>query len=164
MEMDIFIDFKNYSRESSVFKGTGAQAIVSKEEKYLLLTSKFGDCKFPGGGVEEGETLIDTLIREVREETGFQILTDSIRKYGVTLEKRRGKQADVMIMDSHYYFCRIGHDVVEKMLDPYEEEYDYQNEWMPLEEALVRNKQKVDLDACPWIVRDIEVMERLLQK
>ncbi|MBI6015060.1 NUDIX domain-containing protein, partial [Clostridium perfringens] len=37
----------------------------------LLDISNRGDYKFPGGGVEKGETPEETLRREVQEETGY---------------------------------------------------------------------------------------------
>jgi len=39
-----------------------ARAIISEEDNYLLIYSKYGDYKSPGGGMEKGETLEDTLL------------------------------------------------------------------------------------------------------
>lgn len=41
------------------------------EEKYLMLDWKNGWTGFITGGVEEGEDLVDTIIREIEEETGY---------------------------------------------------------------------------------------------
>lgn len=46
--------------------------------------------KFPGGGMEEGETLEDTLIREMLEETGYKVKPDSIREFLKVKERRKG--------------------------------------------------------------------------
>lgn len=55
-----------------------------------MIQSKYGDYKFPGGGMEEGENRIDTLAREIKEETGFDLLPNSAEYYGTVTEKRRG--------------------------------------------------------------------------
>ena len=47
--------------------------VVIQSEK-VLLVPQFGDgYDIPGGGVDLGELLTDTLVREVREETGMMI-------------------------------------------------------------------------------------------
>lgn len=46
--------------------------------------------------MESGEELVDTLIREIQEETGYYVIRNSIEKYGKVLEKRKGKKDDVI--------------------------------------------------------------------
>lgn len=50
-------------------------ALMEKEGKYLLVKARHGAAKGlwnnPGGHQEEGETLEETVKREVKEETGF---------------------------------------------------------------------------------------------
>ncbi len=43
------------------------RAVVIRDGKILMLHSNKGDFKFPGGGVESGETHKQGLIREVLE-------------------------------------------------------------------------------------------------
>ncbi len=56
-------------------EATSAGAILFRdsrdEREYLLLKSRPGDWEFPKGGVEPGEELQQTAIREVREEAGI---------------------------------------------------------------------------------------------
>ncbi len=59
-------------------------AIISKGGKVLLLMRHGNDqfpnlYEFPGGGVEETETLEDALVREVYEESGLKV--KSILRY-----------------------------------------------------------------------------------
>jgi 8-oxo-dGTP diphosphatase len=41
--------------------------------RVLLIRSPHRDWEFPGGQVEEGESLTEALVREVREETGVEV-------------------------------------------------------------------------------------------
>lgn len=162
--MEFTIDLKNYHSESSVFKRSASRGIISKGDKYLLIFSKYGDYKFPGGGVNPGEDLRDTLIREVKEETGYQVIRDSLKPFGKVLERRKGAHEDILEMDSNYFLCDVASEAGSRNLDEYKKEYDYQVVWMPLSHAIEKNKRVIDLDTCPWVIRDTKVMEYLIDK
>jgi 8-oxo-dGTP pyrophosphatase MutT (NUDIX family) len=57
-------------------EATSAGAILFRDTRgrreYLLLKSRPGDWEFPKGGVENGEELQQTAIREVKEEAGIE--------------------------------------------------------------------------------------------
>ncbi len=80
--MDILVDFKNYDREETIFKRTASRAIISDGKKYLLITSKYGDYKFPGGGQDKGENLVDTLIREIQEALAVHSMKRNLAETG----------------------------------------------------------------------------------
>lgn len=162
--MNLTIDLKNYSSESTVFKRTAVRGIIRKGKLYLMIFSKYGDYKFPGGGMEEGEALEETLVREVQEETGFRVIKSSIEEYGTVLERRKGVYEDLLEMLSHYYFCDVEDEAVSRNLDEYEKEYDYRIVWLRLQDAIERNKLMTDLENCPWVVRDTKVMELLAEE
>jgi len=53
--------------------------VVNETGQVLLLKSpRYGDWEFPGGQVEEGETIPDALEREVFEETGILVKVKSL--------------------------------------------------------------------------------------
>ncbi len=159
--MDIIIDLNNYSSDSPLFRRTAARAIVSRDGKYLLVFSSYGDYKFPGGGREENEELEDVVVREVQEETGYQVIRESITEFVTVLERRQGKHGDLLEMESHYFLCDVGPRCGDRRLDPYEEEYGYEVVWLSLPEAVSRNRLVKDFDACPWVIREVRVMEKL---
>jgi len=58
----------------------GSSAIVVNGEGRILLQRRTdsGNWALPGGTMDIGETLAHSLIREVKEETGFDVRTDRI--------------------------------------------------------------------------------------
>lgn len=162
--MHIKIDLKNYDHKNTVFKRTAARAVINYENKYLLIFSKLGDYKFPGGGVEDVEKLEDTLLREVMEETGYLLDRGSIKQYGCVYERRKGEQNDILEMESYYFFCQVHSFTGNRNLDRYEAEYDCQIGWLTLREAIERNRQIVDSHSCPWVIRELVVMESLIDR
>ena len=55
----------------------GVGAVIVQDGKVLIVKRKYdplaGQWSLPGGGVELGETLEDSIVREMREETGLDI-------------------------------------------------------------------------------------------
>lgn len=45
----------------------------------MMHSKKYNYYKLPGGGIEPEETLEDTLIREVREESGLIVKAETIK-------------------------------------------------------------------------------------
>jgi 8-oxo-dGTP pyrophosphatase MutT (NUDIX family) len=55
----------------------GAAALVLNDEGHVLLVKhSYGplNWELPGGAAEHGESIVDTAVREVREETGFRVI------------------------------------------------------------------------------------------
>lgn len=58
---------------------TGGAIIRDPAGRILLQQrSDYGDWGLPGGGMEPGETIEDTMRREVREETGLKVAESSL--------------------------------------------------------------------------------------
>ena len=78
---------------------TARAIVVNGEGLYAVLhAQKFGLYSLPGGGIEEGESIKDALIREIYEETGCSC--DEVFRLGVVSENRY--HADYTALS--YYF------------------------------------------------------------
>ena len=57
-------------------------ALIEKQGRYLLIEESkqpvCGTWNLPGGHVEPGETLVDAILREVREEAGVEVSLDGL--------------------------------------------------------------------------------------
>ena len=84
---------------------TVAAALIRDGDKFLL-TKRFEDAhlgglwEFPGGKVEEGESLEDALIREIREELGVEIEIGPL--YFTQAHQYPGR-----LVHLHFFECRI---------------------------------------------------------
>lgn len=142
------------------------RGIIVRDKKLLLVHSdKYGEYKFPGGGVEEGESRTAALIREVREETGLSVLPGSIREYGQTIERRRDRFADgIFEQYSYYYLCDVSEEAGKQQLDAYEEEYGYKPMLAPVDMAIAANDMRIDDPVnIPWTVRELFMLRYLKQ-
>ena len=68
MRLLFTIDPKDYDPHGKGFVRDSARAVIVCGEKVAMVHSlKYDYYKFPGGGIEPGETLVDAVIRETRE-------------------------------------------------------------------------------------------------
>lgn len=83
------LDSKDYDDTHSVTVKNTVRAIICRDGRYAMQQNRDGIYKIPGGGVENNESLLDTLCRETLEETGLVVIRDSVREIGDVLELRR---------------------------------------------------------------------------
>ena len=108
MERILLMDEKNYDPSLPEIRRTAVRGIISCGGKMLFIKSRYGEVKLPGGGQEEGESDLDTLVREVREETGFEVIRGSARPFGYIEEKRLSvNEPMIWHQFSRLYFCEV---------------------------------------------------------
>lgn len=159
------IDKKDYAPRAKVFHRIAVRGVIRQEGKYAMICSeKYGEYKFPGGGRKEGEQLEDTLLREVKEETGLIVKPQTIKYVGRVEERRGGEHGDIVEQISHYYICEVEKERAERSLDEYEKEYGYTLKFVSLEEAIRNNERLFGTKGIPWVERDTAVMKWLSAK
>lgn len=142
MQFDLtFITDELPEEQAEIKKRSAVRGIVHYQNKLLMVCTKEGDYKFPGGGIEEGESEKEALLREITEETGY---TDI--HIGLAVGKTFEQNIDVddpaiyFQMESCYYECWL---MSEKRMDgaglDYEEKEGFHPEFVTVEEALAKN-------------------------
>lgn len=82
-------------------KAARAVLLDNAGKVHMLNVSKHGYHKLPGGGIDEGEEIIEALERELMEEVGCK--AEIIRQLGYIIEYR---DYDELIQTSYCYLAR----------------------------------------------------------
>lgn len=111
------------------------------EEKYFVTQRGYGPFaggwEFPGGKIEQGETKVEALIREIKEELDVRI---EVKDFFHTVEY----DYDTFHLTMHCYIC--------KLID---------HEIKLLEHANAKWLAKDQLNTVDWLTADIEIIEKL---
>lgn len=95
--------------------------------------------QFPGGHLEEGETLEECLIREIKEETGIELKDYSLTPFLKTIYYTENYKGSGKNRKNEIYFYVVNTDEVVNIdnssLDDWEREGNYIAKTMPIEEA-----------------------------
>ena len=172
-------DYKNYEPDWPSSSRPSARAIIltdnpplSPSDKIALAYAKnLGYYKFPGGGIHEGEENTAALIREVAEETGLEVIPESIKEAGLVSRVMQSEMFSktIFIQDSFHYFCKVKTDADGKLiiknqkLDDYEKDDGFELRIVTVDEAIQTNLHfKSDNYAkLDMIARETLVMEKL---
>lgn len=132
-----------------VFDRPSVRAIILRGGRVAMVHSlKYDYYKFPGGGIEAGESHLDALLRETREEAGLRILPESVRSYGVVPRAERepangihAGEYDFFTQDNFYSLVSAAPERTAQELDDYEAEEGYTPEWVAPETAIAANRR-----------------------
>ena len=135
------LDKKNYNPNGSVFSRPSVRGIILRDGKIAMMHSiKYNYYKLPGGGMESGESYEETLIREVREESGLVVKPETIREFGYVRRIENGRFEDIFVQDNYYFICEAEEVIVRQELDDYEAEEQFTLEFVPVTEAIRVNE------------------------
>lgn len=123
MNLLFTIDTKDYDPNGTSFVRPSVRAVIIRGGKVAMVHSLMYDYyKFPGGGIEPGESQVETLIRETAEEAGLRVIPSSIQEYGYVHRVEKGDREDFFIQDNYYYICQAEETQISQNLDDYEAE------------------------------------------
>jgi 8-oxo-dGTP diphosphatase len=146
---------------------TAVRAVIQRGQELLMVfSSAVGDYKFPGGGVDNGESHEQALARELREECGVSLLSVE-GELGAVIEYNfpKEKDYDAFKMTSFYYYCRAGNEFGAQELNDYEKVLGFKPVWVGIDFAISANNSLFNLDIAPaWLQREIFVLECIRYK
>ncbi len=139
------MDLKNYKMGGEIVVRPSARGVVLGDSNNVAMVHslKHGYYKFPGGGVEEEETIREALVREVREEVGLVVIPETIQEFGLVPRLFRGMFEDILQEDNYYYICRAEKERVSQKLDAYEDDEQFVLSWVRADEAIEANAEAV---------------------
>jgi 8-oxo-dGTP pyrophosphatase MutT (NUDIX family) len=150
-----------------VIERTAVRGVLFRGPDLLLLSSRHGDYKFPGGGVEPGESFDQALRREFREECGYDEVVVG-PELATTREEVPAFDAeyDVFAMTSYYFTCSGGVPGAAQELEGYEADLELTPVWISASDALAANQRVLasGVGVMRWLVREIAVLEWLSER
>ena len=165
MKLIAIYDEKNYNENWPRIVRKAVRGIIIKNNKVALVRSeKEGFYKFPGGGIEKGESHLDALIREIEEETGLIAISDSIKEFGLIHEIRKSILEENEIFDqlSYYYLIDVKEEVGVQKLENYEIELGYKLEWVDIKNAYQINSEIGKKYETKFILREAHILKLLM--
>ena len=157
-------DRKDYSPYARRTVRRASRAIILRAGEIAMVKSeREGFYKFPGGGIESGETREGALCREVREETGLIVRGDTIRPFGIIREVHSDlfRHGCVFEQVSYYYRCEVLNEIDKPELDAYESELGFKLVFVPIATAIAENTRHAAGMRTSFLRRELRVLEML---
>lgn len=163
MKLLACFDEKNYTDTTKILEKTNIRGIILLDGKLAMQRDKDGVYKIPGGGMEQGESHVETLARELREEVGLVLQADTLIELGEITEIRRDIfDADTKyIAHSLFFACKVTDERLPITPTASEIKKGYQAVWATPEEIYETNTR---LGKDPWIERDTAFIKMLLDE
>ena len=141
MKLLFEIDRKDYYDCTRTFIRPSVRGIIIKNGLVAMMHSlKYDYYKFPGGGIDAGETHLQTLIREVKEESGLTVIPESVQPFGMVHRVQKSDAGEKFVQDNFYYLCDVKDTIETQTLDDYEAQEQFTLEFIRAEDAIKINE------------------------
>ncbi len=147
----------------------GSRRVSGCTRIVMAYVSKYGYYKFPGGGIHDDEDKVAALIRETAEETGLEVIPESVIEAGVVGRRQKSVMAGnkVFSQDNFYYFCDVKSLVPgAQNLDDYEAEDGFEFKITTIDEAVEANMHMTSTDPFDFVMayREARILNMLAGK
>ena len=162
------MDRMDYGECSHTFTRNSASSIIIRNGKIAMLHSlEYDHYEFPGGGIEKGQTPIEAMICETKEEAGLIVIPESIKEYSYVhrIQKSDKDPTECFVQDNYFYLCDAEEGLFFQNEDEYEPEEFYQLEFIEPDSAIRRNRNIKKAGASQMMLeREIRVLETLISE
>jgi len=160
MEKLLVMDAKNYDPNLEEIYRVAVRGIIFIDGKLLMIEDKYGEVKLPGGGIDPNEDDYQALVREVKEETGYDVNLETIVPFGEIEEKRLSVHEPMIWHQfSRLYFCDVYPEQGSCAYTENEKKYRFTQVLYTLEEALEKNRKMLnEEDAKAWNQREYRTL------
>lgn len=162
------MDKRDYADCTHSFVRNSARSIIIRDKRIAMIHSlKYDYYKFPGGGIEGGESPIAAMIRETREEAGLVVKPETVREFGLVhrIQKSDKEPTECFVQDNFYYLCDAEHETVSQRLDGYEAAENYALEFVAPTLAIQKNRNVQGSPYNPMMFeREARVLEILVDE
>ena len=116
--------------------------------------------------MEGNESHLETLAREIKEETGMALVPESVEEFGEVLKIQKGNENGENVIHTQrnfYYMCKVEDKMGTQRLEDDEKELDFVLRFVPVEEAIVVNSAFRDDNAFhkQMVAREKRVLEMI---
>ena len=145
----------------------GVYGVCIKDNKLLCIKKERGPYKnrfdLPGGSQKENEGLTETLVREFREETGYQIKNyRNCRVYDVFVKEQKRMVHHIMV----FYNVDINFEQQDIISEKLEDELNDSSGiyWIDFEELDINNSSPLILKFKQELSNDKTILEKVVYK
>ena len=158
MKTILVLDEKNYTEDMPVVERFGVRAIIRKKGLFAMQKSAIGEYKLPGGVVDDGETFQEALIREVQEETGLIIKSETIKEIGEVLEIRQDifESDKKFVSHSLHFSCEVEDEIMETSMTESEKHRGFHLDWADMDTIISSNEVLMKEN---WQLRDVKFLK-----
>lgn len=168
MRLLFVMDKQDYDTCTHTFTRNSARSIIIRRNTIAMIHSrKYDYYKFPGGGIENGESPMEAMIRETKEEAGLIILPETIKEYGYVHRIQRSDydSTECFVQENYYYLCDTKDRLSSQQLDDYEEAESYQLTFVEPLLAIQKNRKVKESPYNPMMFeREARVLEMLISE
>lgn len=145
MEKILVMDEHNYDDNLEEILRISVRGIIFVNGKLMIVENSFGEVKLPGGGMEPGEEDYQVLLREVKEETGYNVIPESIKSFGEIEEKRLSVHEPMIWHQiNRLYVCDVYPEQGQCAYTDIEKKHGFRLVFYTIEEALEKNRRMLE--------------------
>ena len=145
MEKILVMDEHNYDDNLEEILRISVRGIIFVNGKLMMVENSFGEAKLPGGGMEPGEEDYQVLLREVKEETGYNVIPESIKSFGEIEEKRLSVHEPMIWHQiNRLYVCDVYPEQGQCAYTDIEKKHGFRLVFYTIEEALEKNRRMLE--------------------